>query len=104
VYISGAITNRCPMEAKSHFDTVEGLLLKKGYTVFNPTIIPSGDWHKGMRMCVKNLMDCDMIYMLDGWKNSVGAGIERMLAMNVHIPVFYEADNGLNLKPYRIDG
>mgnify|MGYP001600860043 CR=1 FL=1 len=104
VYLSGSITNRCPRESKSHFDTVEQALTAKGYLVINPTVIESKDWFDGMKQCVKKLVDCDYVYMLSGWKNSAGANIERTLAMNLKIPVVYEDDNAFNLKPQRIDG
>ena len=39
---------------------------------------------------VTAIMECDGIYMLDGWLMSVGAQAERRLAIWLGIPVFYE--------------
>ena len=104
IYLSGSITNRTPRESKEHFNTIESALTGKGYLVVNPTVIEVGDWHKGMKQCIKKMVDCDYVYMLTGWQNSSGAQIERTLAMNLKIPVVYEDDNAFNVKPQRIDG
>lgn len=38
-------------------------------------------WAEYMREDIKALMDCDGIYMLDGWEKSSGARLEEHMAM-----------------------
>ena len=38
-------------------------------------------------------MDCDRIYMLEGWEDSEGAKIEHMLAKELRMPCLYELED-----------
>tara|TARA_R110000782_G_scaffold102791_7_gene190229 strand:+ start:10203 stop:10538 length:336 start_codon:yes stop_codon:yes gene_type:complete len=104
VYLSGAISNRTPAEAKAHFKEVQNQLTGAGYTVVNPMVIETNDWFEGMKQCIKKLVDCNYVFMLNGWQDSRGALIERTLAMELNIPVVYEDKDPFNLTPKRIDG
>ena len=42
-------------------------------------------WSEYMREDIKALMDCDGIYMLDGWEKSSGARLEEHIAMRLEI-------------------
>lgn len=42
-------------------------------------------WSEYMREDIKALMDCDGIYMLDGWQVSQGARIEELIAFRLGI-------------------
>ena len=44
------------------------------------------------------LLQCDTIYMLDGWLHSEGAMLERMIAVSLKMEVLYESDNGTDNK------
>jgi len=59
-----------------------------GYEVVDPSEVQLDDeatWTDYMRADLKLLLDCDYIYMLDGWEDSKGARIERELAENLGI-------------------
>jgi len=42
-------------------------------------------WSEYMREDIKALMDCDGIYMLDGWEKSSGARLEEWIAFRLGI-------------------
>lgn len=84
VYISGPITDVENFEAA--FQLAEDHLTAKGHTVVNPCKLPhmhGHTWGEFMREDIKALMDCDAIFMLDGWRRSNGARIEHQLAMRL---------------------
>ncbi|MCR5154390.1 MAG: DUF4406 domain-containing protein [Lachnospiraceae bacterium] len=90
VYISGAITG--VKNYKAIFAEAERELKSKGLDVFNPASIELGDgatWEQYMRHDLKQLLDCDAVYMLAGWKYSRGAQLEYKLAQDLHLIIYY---------------
>ena len=93
VYLSGAISGRTEGEAATHFAFVENLLEESGKFVVNPTNNPErNSWEEYMRDGITALLDSDCVVMLDGWKTSRGASLERMLAFELGIPIYYEEE------------
>ena len=45
-----------------------------------------------MRDSLAALVDSDAILMLNGWETSRGASIERNVAFELDIPIYYEKD------------
>lgn len=90
VYISGPITG-LPLETVyNNFTNAEVQLLEQGYEVVNPLnngLPTNATWNEHMRADLKLLLDCDAIYMLDGWTNSKGAEIEFNLAFDLRINI-----------------
>lgn len=81
VYISGAITNN--PNYKEDFANAEKLLKKHGFEVVNPASLGEVDgwtWEDYMKKDIKLLVDCDAIYLIDGWENSKGSRLEASLA------------------------
>lgn len=81
VYISGAISNN--PNYKEEFAAAEKLLKKHGFEVVNPTSLGEVDgwtWEDYMKKDIKLLVDCDAIYLIDGWEKSKGARLEAKLA------------------------
>ena len=81
VYISGAITGRASMEYMSQFADARKKLFQNGYEVVDPANtcygLPDTFTHDDyMDICMVLLRKCDAIYMLDGWRDSVGANRE----------------------------
>lgn len=98
VYISGKITGLEEAEYKRNFNTAELWLTGLGYDVVNPVAyppIPNGSWTDYMRRDIKLLMDCDYIYMLDGWTESTGAKTEFRLAVEIGIERLKLDPNGI---------
>jgi hypothetical protein len=56
-------------------------------------------WQEYMREDIKALMDCDGIFMLDGWNRSKGARVEKELAEELEIKqITLERNNNGNEK------
>jgi len=93
VYLSGGISGRTEDEAATHFAFVESMLEEEGKVVINPTRNPSrSSWEEYMRDGITAMLDSDCVVMLDGWKTSRGASLERSLAFELGISIYYEED------------
>tara|TARA_R110002051_G_scaffold274653_1_gene335354 strand:+ start:206 stop:529 length:324 start_codon:yes stop_codon:yes gene_type:complete len=101
IYISGPISHD-PNHEKA-FTTAEEYLIFLGYSVVNPVDIPEKAftgadrdvkrWHYFMKESIKLLMDCDQIYMLEGWEDSRGARLEQKIAMELAMPRMFETED-----------
>jgi hypothetical protein len=89
IYISGAISGLPRNEYIKSFANAEEKLVKRGYKVCNPTkLLPSKHlwiYHIiGYKLTllydIWHLLNCDGIYMIDGWQKSKGATIEKNIA------------------------
>lgn len=100
VYISGPITGREHQEVMNHFSKMHNILEKKGFDVYNPTLNPKrGTWEDYMRDGIVQLMKCDSIMMLQGWSKSKGATLEKYIAEQLGMSVYYELYEDLNGHP-----
>jgi hypothetical protein len=93
IYISGAITNN--PNAKAQFDKAKKTLveLNKNYYPISPMDLPhehSKSWNAFMREDIKAMMDCQGIYLIEGWTTSKGARIEKELAQSLDFKIIYE--------------
>jgi len=52
------------------------------------------EWEEYMRADIKALMGCDAIMMLEGWRGSKGATIEKELADKLGIPEYRRGEYG----------
>lgn len=98
VYISGKISGLEEKEYKNNFNSAELYLTGLGYDAVNPVsevTIPNGTWEDYMRRDIKLLCDCDYIYLLDGWKYSGGACLEKLIADNLGIKQLILDENGV---------
>lgn len=87
VYISGPITG-IDFGNRFAFSCARNALELCGYEVVDPSEVQLDDeatWTDYMRADLKLLLDCDYIYMLEGWEKSRGARIELALAKNLRI-------------------
>lgn len=99
IYIAGKITGLPQQEVIDKFADVQMNLERCGFKVINPIEVV-GDWNVtwefAMKKCIKELVDCDAVYLMDCHTQSVGAMIELQLATNLKIPcvnnVFLLAD------------
>jgi hypothetical protein len=89
VYICGPVSGLPYDVAKYNFDKAEASIKAMGAVPINPTnIVPAETtWNNAMRLCIKAMMDADMILLLDGWSASQGACLEVQLAQMLGIKV-----------------
>ena len=93
IYISGAIAHYDLEERKATFADAEERLLKAGYVPVNPFrngLPDDAHWREHMRADIRLLLDCEYIYMLQGWELSKGAKLELDVASSCGIKVLFE--------------
>jgi len=92
VYISGPITGM-PNDNRDAFKAAEKELAANGFEPVNPHTVWDAlpfdchSWQDYMRADIKALMDCDAVFMLEGWENSRVARLESFLACELGIAV-----------------
>ena len=82
VYIAGKVTGLPHDQVRAKFDKAASMLWMMGFDPVNPVEIvpPDSGWNNAMRICIKELAGCELIYMLPDWYRSKGAIVERLLA------------------------
>ena len=66
---------------------------ESGCEVISPAELnpdPNAEWCTCMRNDIKALCDCDAIFMLRGWENSKGATLERHVAEQLKMDIYYQ--------------
>lgn len=94
IYISGLISGD-EKHAEKLFQQKETELLAQGFEVVNPFKLDHNHdkrWDQYLKVDIKALMDCDLIYMLNSWRMSKGAKLEHELAMKLGFGLVYEED------------
>lgn len=88
VYVSGPISGQ-PGGNRRAFASAATRLRHQGYIVVSPHElgIGGGDWGTAMRRCLAELVRCDAVAVLPGWRRSRGATIEAHLARQLGMPV-----------------
>lgn len=73
IFISGPMTG-CEDFNRDEFAFETQRLVKEGFIVLNPAILPDGLEHNHyLAMSLSMLEQADAIYLLEGWENSPGA-------------------------------
>lgn len=93
VYISGAIAHYDMNERKEAFTNAEMRLQSMGFNPINPFkngLPDDAHWREHMRADIRLLLDCEFIYMLQGWELSKGAKLELDVASSCGIKVLFE--------------
>jgi hypothetical protein len=89
VYIAGPMTNLPDLNFPA-FHAMAARLRAAGHEVKNPAEInpdPTAKWHDCMRADIRELVTCDAIAMLPGWKESKGATLEHHIAKALELTV-----------------
>ena len=102
IYIAGPMSGYPGLNFE-RFDEIEERLRHEGWDVINPAKIDRDlginpdnyddcayNYTAAALRDVEALLDCDAIYMMDGWQYSRGASWERALAKHHGIKRFYE--------------
>ncbi len=94
MYISGAIEHHDLEERKAAFGDAERFLALKGYKPVNPMkngLPAEAHWREHMRRDIALLLECDAIFMLEGWELSKGAKLELDVASSCGLKVLIGA-------------
>lgn len=98
-YLSGAITNN--PSYRKQFNEAQKHLESKGETVLNPVKLglmleleqEDPSWEDYMKLDITALIQCDAIYMLQGWESSKGATLEHHIAKELGLKITYQEDD-----------
>lgn len=93
VYISGMITALKEDQYRMAFNKATIFLGEAGYEPVDPSLLGKPEhnsWDYYMRKAIAQLVECDEIYMIDGWRNSKGARLEWHIAKNLGMPIMEE--------------
>lgn len=88
VYIAGSITK--DKNYINRFNTAEAILKKQGHAVINPVKNIGFSYKDYIDMGLCELMKCDAIFMLKGYKESKGALLELHYAKITRMKIIYE--------------
>lgn len=83
----------------AEFKKIKKILIAEGYSVLDPTELFDGrtdlPWEHYMSACLQTLFDCQVLFALPGWRDSVGATLEVAAALSCGIRV-YAFDEEIN--------
>lgn len=91
IYIAGKITGLPINQVLRKFASAQSEIEDLGFRAINPVAVvndSSCDWNIAMKLCIRELIDCDGLVLLPCWIDSKGAKIERQLADDLNIPIF----------------
>ena len=104
VYLSGAISGRDWKVAKGHFTSMQYVLEDEyqaylpgskynTFSITNPTDLDEQKtWVDYMKIHIPAMIGCEAVVMLTGWETSRGAALERMIAHELKMPIYYEEE------------
>ena len=81
IYLSGPMTG-LPDFNRPAFNAEAARLRELGYIVESPAENPEqSSWAAYMRVAIRQMLTCDQVALLPGWKRSRGALIEHWIAI-----------------------
>lgn len=90
VYIAGPMSG-LPDCNRPAFNLAAQVQKSLTHIVLNPATLPAGlSEPEYMQIGLTMLMCADMIYLLDGWEQSLGARAEHALAQNLGLHIVYQ--------------
>jgi len=94
IYVAGPMSGY-PEHNFPAFHAAADKLRKLGHEVVNPAELNLGlqdDWKACMKEDIRQLMECDAVYMLRGWPASKGALLEHRIAQDFGMTILQEYD------------
>lgn len=85
IYLSGPISGRPMADVLKEFSLAEVVAESAGYEVYNPVKIAlkigwDKEWIEYMKIHIKELAKCDLIWFISFYHDSNGVAIERAIA------------------------
>lgn len=102
VYLSAPISGHDIEECRKKFEAVESAFRLAGYDVCNPMkngLPVNAGTYKHMKRDLEMLLECDYIYMMQGWLHSAGCKCEFQVATAIGLGVIF-AETGKEIKFY----
>jgi len=92
VYIAGKVSGERMENVFVKFGAAEYQLKRRGHTVVNPLRLVSQNWswEKCMSACIRELVQCDAIFLLPDWSESRGAKLEYYIAQELKLQLIIE--------------
>lgn len=92
VYISGPMTGK-PDYNRAAFYLAAERLKRQGYIPKHTAwMVDDLDRADYMRNSIELMLTCDAIFLLNGWKDSLGAKVEKSIADVCGLQLMYEED------------
>jgi nucleoside 2-deoxyribosyltransferase len=87
-YLAGPVTGMDNWNREA-FESAKDRLEKAGLTVWSPfdSFNPEETWEEAMRRCIRGLLGCVGIVLLEGWEESRGAKLEVEIARTLDLTV-----------------
>lgn len=93
IYIAGKISGLLKEEYLPKFEKAEHELRSAGWEPVNPCkfgIPGNSTTAEALKVCVPELEKCQAVYMLNDWRDSLGAIVEHSTAKHLHKDLFYQ--------------
>lgn len=93
IYISGPISSTDPDQLRQRVQAFVNKAIElraAGHHVTNPVengLPITADWAEHMRADIRDMMDCDTLFLLPGWAASRGARLEYQIARELGFEV-----------------
>jgi hypothetical protein len=68
----------------------EVLYLEHKETGYRRAVLPDEFWRECMEACLRELLHCDAIYMLNNWRTSRGARVELAVAVELGLEILIQ--------------
>ena len=88
IYIAGKVRG-----LKNYKEVFKKELQNKGHITLNPAELPEGlHWTDYMKICIPMLEVAEAIYLLNNWRDSTGAKVEKAYAECQGKEIIYQED------------
>ncbi|TFH96566.1 DUF4406 domain-containing protein [Porphyromonas levii] len=96
IYISGPITGLPEEKVRYDFHEAENRLrrLFPTYELVNPlhNVLPfDAPWEEHIEADLRIMEECNAVYFMDGWENSLGCQVEHARAVELLIDRYYQS-------------
>lgn len=91
IYIAGKVTGLAEEVYKRNFEEAKNFVEQKfNAEVINPILLggPEFSWEDNMKFCIAELITCNTVVFIPGWKKSSGAQLEYTIAKSLKYDLY----------------